>query len=131
MLRNLQPLFLSAGLVACVPTHAAFLRIPVKVAPSHPDGPVLVRVPFADIESRIDSFDPQRAAYFFRGRTPVPFAYEDTDADGDEDTLVVKLPAGEPRYWIVIISPGERTGLPMPPGGSAEGVTLDFPGARN
>ena len=131
MLRIVQPLFLAAGLFGCVPTHHGFLRVPVKVAPSHPGGQVIVRLPFAEIESRMDDFDPQQAAYFFRGRAPLPFAYADTDSDGDEDTLVVKLPAGEPRYWIVIISAGERTERTMQEGGSAEGVTLDFSGARN
>lgn len=129
--RILKPLLLSAGLVGCVPTHAGFLRVPVKVAPAHPGGPVIVRVPFAAIESRLDDFDPQQATYFFRGRTPLPFAYVDTDSDGAADTLVVKLPAGEPRYWIVVVSTGERTARSMPEGGSAEGVTLDLDGARN
>jgi hypothetical protein len=117
---------LAALITGCMATQAAILRLPVKIDDGHPGGLAIVRVPLATLQTRLEGFDAQHAAYFFRGREPIAHAYEDTDDDGQPDILVVKIPSDGKEHWIVIVCPGKSSSAPLPDGGSALGVHADF-----
>lgn len=117
-------------LAGCIPTHSAFLRIPVSVAPEHDSDLVIVRVPIVEILRHMPEFDPADTAYYFRGRQLLAREYEDEDGDGVLDTVAVKLPKTQDEHWIVVVSPGESSTAPLPEGGSSVGVSLDFTKVR-
>ena len=114
------------ALSGCIPVHSAFLRIPVTVAPEHDSALVIVRVPLAEIRRHMPEFDPDRAAYYFRGRQLLARAYQDENGDGLLDTVTVKLPKTPSEHWVIVVSPDQSTSASLPEGGSSVGVSLDF-----
>ena len=123
----------SLGLLAtvliagCVPTHAAFLHVPVTVAPRRPAGLVIVRLPIEELAKRMEEFDVERIAVFHRGREPIPHQIVDIDGDGRLDTVVTKIPAGAGNRAVAVVCPARKQNRdPLPEGGSAEGVTIDM-----
>jgi hypothetical protein len=118
------------ALLGCTPTYAGFLRVPVAVGDEHPGGMVVVHLPLVELRRRLDDFDPERAAYFFRGRTALPYRYVDTDDDGAADEVVVKLPPDEAEYWVIVVMQQAGTPQSLPEGGSARGVAVDWDDAR-
>lgn len=89
----------------CVPSYSAFLRLTVqRLAPT--SGTVgTARILLSEVRERMPSFDPDDAAYYFRGREPLAHRYEDTDGDGERDVVIVDLPPNATDYWVVIVSP--------------------------
>ena len=59
----------------------------------------------SELREQMDTFDPDDAAYYFRGREPIAHRYEDTDGDGERDVVIVDLPANATEHWVVIVSP--------------------------
>jgi hypothetical protein len=81
------------------------LRLVVKpVEPTNGDV-ATVRIPLSEVREKMDMFDPDDAAYYFRGREPLDHRYEDTNGDGEPDAVFVDLPAAATEHWVVIVSP--------------------------
>ncbi|MCA8958463.1 MAG: hypothetical protein KDC87_20465 [Planctomycetes bacterium] len=90
----------------------------------------IVRLPLRELRRHLPDFDAERAAYYFTGREPLPYRLVDTDHDGHDDAVEVKLPAHATEHWVVVVCPGPPHRGALPEGGSDLGVSVDFAHAR-
>ena len=126
----------SAGLLlltlaACLPSRAAFLRVPVAIEPPPTDELLTVAANCEEIRAHIPNFDPSKAAFYARGRQALPFELADRDADGVPDQVLVTFPClAFQSPWLVIVYPGAADQTPAPATHSGRRVRLDFRNAR-
>jgi hypothetical protein len=128
----------------CLPSHAAFLRVPVEVTDGGPpphepapgvagETPLLVEIPLESLRAALPDFELAAAGFYYRGRDPLPFDLRDSDADRIKDVLRVVLPPPHDQEpWVIIVSPGvkARYGLDPDAVGRSRPARLDFSRAQ-
>ena len=110
----------------CVTSTAESLVVPIVTADGRPRPLARVALPLAELQARIANLRVERLAVYHEGRTPIPFAVEDEDADGRADRIVVVIPvAGDGSTRLLLVCPGPRAeGGPL--AGGAQGAIPDF-----
>lgn len=113
---------------ACVPTTAAYLRIPVTTDDGRPRRATLLQVPLDELrrQLRVKSLD--HLAFFHDDRAPIPHRLADLDGDGDPDVAEVVLPIrGDGETRLIALCPGPTADAgTLPDAPRDEGVQLQL-----
>lgn len=128
--RIAAPVLLACA-AACLPSHPAFLRVPVAFRTPPTGGLLTVTASCADIRQLIPDFEPAGAAFYSRGRAALPFLEQDDDGDGRTDRITVTFPslAGQ-AAWLIIVYPAEGTDGRFVESDNSQRVKLDFTRAQ-